>query len=307
MTMDIKKIDEQVNEFKNYTNQYINSADEKTVNGYKDKQAHSLFVMDEALLVDAIFTEYNESFKKLLALESLFHDIGRFEQLKVTGSFRDNELRDYYKNMDDHGDLGAIVIKEHGLLENLIPDVRLYDEEVMKVIKLHSKVNDDLLNGIMRDYILAFKNYDLKELFLSSKSEKEKDILTKVNTSIIQDVDRLDIFRKIVKGIWVPMVTEDRIDPELFELFKQGKLPSMNEIKAAGKWNANVGHLVRMSFINQMSLVPVLMKIRNENLIEKVYNASGNDIVKPAYEYAKEELERAIESSEDGIVVNKRR
>lgn len=33
--------------------------------------------MEEALLVDAIFTEYNGEFKNLLALESLFHDIGR--------------------------------------------------------------------------------------------------------------------------------------------------------------------------------------------------------------------------------------
>ena len=228
-------------------------------------------MLDESLLVDAIFTEYNQSFKNLLALESLFHDIGRFEQLRVTGTFKDNELNIFYPRMNDHGDLGAKVISEHDLLKELIPDVRLYDEEVKKVIKLHSKVNNDLLNGIMRDYILSFKNYDLKELFLSNKAAKEREILTNVNTSIIQDVDRLDIFRKIVKGIWVPMTTEDKIDPEIYELFKQGKLPSMNEIKAQGKWNANVGHLVRMSFINQMNLVPVLIKIRDENLIDKVY------------------------------------
>ena len=305
--MDIKNKDEQVKIFKDYTNQYINEADEKTINGHRDKQAHSLFVMDEALLVDALFTEYNPSFKNLLTLESLFHDIGRFEQLKVTGSFRDNELSTHYPNMEDHGDLGSIVIDEHQLLKQLIPNVRIYDEEVKKIIQLHSKVNPDLLNGIMYDYILSFKNYDLKELFLSDKAIKEQEVLSKVNTAIIQDVDRLDIFRKIVKGIWVPMVTEDKIDPELFELFKQGKLPSMNEIKAAGKWNANVGHLVRMSFINQMNLVPVLIKIKNEGLIDKIYSASGNEIVAPAYEFAKDQLDKMINASEDGIIVNKKR
>ena len=173
--------------------------------------------------------------------------------------------------------------------------------------KLHSKVNPALLEGIMRDYLVAFKNYDLKELFLSDKADKERQVLTNVNTSIIQDVDRLDIFRKIVKGIWVPMVTEDKIDPEIYELYKQGKLPTMNEIKAAGKWNPNVGHLVRMSFIDQMNLVPVLVKIREENLIDKIYQASGNDIVLPAYEFAKEQLDKKIEDSDDGIIVNKRR
>ena len=305
--MDIKNIEEQKKEFKDYTDKYISGADEKTIGGYEDKQAHSLFVMEEALLVDALFTEYNDSFKNLLALESLFHDIGRFEQLKVTGSFRDNELSLHYPGMQDHGDLGSVVMDEHGLLKKLIPDIRIYDEEVRKVIELHSKINPNLLNDIMRDYLLVFKNYDLRELFLSEKAKKEQETLTKVNTAIIQDVDRLDIFRKIVKGIWVPMVTDEKVDPELFELFKQGKLPSMNEIKKAGKWNANVGHLVRMSFVNQMNLVPVLIKIRNENLIDKIYLASGNDIVLPAYEYAKEQLDIAINNSEDGIVVNRKR
>jgi len=106
--MNIKKVEEQKEIFKEYTNNYIEKADENSIGGYKDKQAHSLFVMDESLLIDALFTEYNESFKNLLALESLFHDIGRFEQLKVTGSFRDNELSAYYPGMIDHGDLGSV-------------------------------------------------------------------------------------------------------------------------------------------------------------------------------------------------------
>ena len=305
--MNIKKVEEQKKIFKEYTDCYIEKADEKTKGGYADKQLHSIFVMDEALLIDAIFTEYNEQFRNLLALESLFHDIGRFEQLRVTGSFKDNELSSYYPNMADHGDLGSTIIGGHGLLKDLIPDIRLYDEEVKKVIKLHSKINPNLLNGIMREYIEAFKNYDLRDLFLSNKNSEERKALTNVNTAIIQDVDRLDIFRKIVKGIWVPMATDQKIDPELFELFKQGKLPTMNEIKAVGKWNTNVGHLVRMSFINQMNLVPVLIKIREENLIDKIYQVSGNDVVLPAYEYAKELLDKTIENSDDGIIVSKKR
>ncbi len=305
--MDIKNIEEQKEIFKKYTDKYIENADEQKIGGYVDKQNHSVFVMDEALLTDALFTEYNPSFKNLLALESLFHDIGRFEQLKVTGTFKDNELKDFYPNMEDHGDLGSQIIVEHELLKELIPNVRIYDEEVQKVIKLHSKVNPDLLEGIMRDYIVSFKNYDLSELFLSNNASKEREVLTKVNTSIIQDVDRLDIFRKIVKGIWTPMATNDKIDPEIFELFKQGKMPNMNDIKAAGKWNSNVGHLVRLSFINQMNLVPVLIKIRNENLIDQVYNATGNNIVADAYEVAKEQLDKKIENTDDGIIVRKTR
>ena len=304
--MNLKNIDEQKNIFNEYADRYINSADEQKINGYIDKKNHSVFVLEEAMLIDALFTEYNDSFKNLLALESLFHDIGRFEQLKVTSSFKDNEIKDFYSNMNDHGDLGSEIIKTDGLLKKLIPDVRIYDEEVQKVIKAHSKINPEILNSIMMDYIKAFKNYDLKELFLSSKADKEKEILFATNTSIIQDVDRLDIFRKIVKGIWIPATTNDVIDNEIFQMFLENRLPSMNEIKQMGKWNSNVGHLVRLSFINQMNLIPVLKKVREENLLEKIYEVHGKpQILSSAYEAALEKLDKAISSSEDGVIVSK--
>lgn len=298
-------IEEQKKVFENYADSYINNADESKINGYIDKKNHSIFVMDEALLTDALFTNYNESFKNLLALESLFHDIGRFEQLKVTGTFNDNEIKNFFPKLEDHGDLGAEIIKQHELLKELNPNTSIYDEEIQKVIRQHSKLNPEILNLIMREYIESFRNYDLKDLFLSSKAEKEREVLSATNIAIIQDVDRLDIFRKIVKGIWVPLTTEEEIDPELFELFRKGKLPTMNEIKQMGKWNANVGHLVRMSFINQMNLVPTLMKIRNEGLIDKIYGIHGNSIVQPAYEIAKENLDRIIEESSDSVIVRR--
>ena len=76
--MDIKDIESQKKVFIDYANKFINDNDVSKINGYIDKQNHSLFVLDEAMLTDALFTKYNESFKNLLALESLFHDIGRF-------------------------------------------------------------------------------------------------------------------------------------------------------------------------------------------------------------------------------------
>lgn len=304
--MDIKDTVSQKKVFMDYTNKFINENDETKINGYIDKQNHSLFVLDEAMLTDALFTNYNDSFKNLLALESLFHDIGRVRQLKETGSFKDTDLKNYYPNMVDHGDLGKVVMNEENLLKELIPNIRIYDEEVTKVIGAHAKVNPELLDSILIDYIKAFRNYDLSELFTSNNATKEREVLFATNTSIIQDVDRLDIFRKIVKGIWVPMATTDEIDKNVLELFKQGKLPLMSELKDAGLWNANVGHLVRLSFINQMNLVPVLIKIRNENLIDKVFEKTGNDIVAPAYEEAKKMLDDAINSSDDGILVRRK-
>lgn len=301
----IKNIEEQKQIFGNYTDTYISTAEDTKINGYIDKRNHSLFVLEEALLTDALFTNYNDSFKNLLALESLFHDIGRFEQLKVTGSFNDNSIKNFYNNMNDHGDLGSEIIESHGLLNELIPDIRTYDAEVQKVISAHAKVNPEILGDIELDYLRAFKNYDLKDLFGSNNATKQKQVLFATNTAIVQDVDRLDIFRKIVKGIWLPEVTQEKIDDDIFQMFVENRLPSMNELKSQGRWHSNIGHLVRMSFINQMNLVPVLIKIRNENLIDKIYQINGNEVVKPAYDYAKEMIDKKIEETEDGILVNR--
>jgi hypothetical protein len=284
----------------------LGNPDEKTPR-YEDKLTHSLFVMDEALNVDAIFTRYSVNYKNLLVIESLFHDIGRFEQMKVTGTFADIEIPKFYPGIKDHGDLGARVLKDDGLLEKLIPDVRLYDEEVQRVISNHSKITTNTLNRDILNYIRIFSTYDLQELFMSDKTEKERNALNRINTAIVQDVDRLDIFRKIVKGIWVPMTVDKSVDAEVWKLFKEGRLPSIEELKKQGKWNANVGHLVRMSFINQMNLVPVLIRIREENLIDRIYETTGNNgsYVQEAYEIAKEEIDKKIEDSEDGIIIRK--
>ena len=294
--------------FKEYVQDgFINNSTEEKKPRYEDKLTHSLFVMDEALLVDALFTKYSPNYRNLLAINALFHDIGRFEQMRVTGTFFDPEIPKFYPGMKDHGDLGARLMSKEGLLKKLIPDVRLYDEEVKKVIEDHSKVSSERLNRTILNYIQVFSSYDLEEIFMSNKTENEIDALRKINTAIVQDVDRLDIFRKIIKGIWVPMTVDESIDPEIWKLFKEGKLPTIEEIKRQGKWNANVGHLVRMSFINQMNLVPVLMRIRDENLIDKVYMTTGENgkHVEDAYLFAKEELDRKIDESEDGIIIQK--
>lgn len=286
---------------------YLKNAEEEKRPKYEDKLTHSLFVMDEALGVDAIFTKYSPNYRNLLVIESLFHDIGRFEQMKVTGTFADIEIPKFYPGMKDHGDLGAQVIDEHGLLPQIIPDVRILDEEVQRVIRDHSKVTQNGLNRDLLNYIRVFSTYDLYELFSSDKTQGEVDALSRINTAIVQDVDRLDIFRKIVRGIWVPATVTDGIDPELWRQFKEGKLPTIEEIKKTGKWNANVGHLVRLSFISQMNLVPVLVKIREEGLIDKIYATTGENgpHVQEAYELAKEEIDRKIRESEDGIIITR--
>lgn len=290
--------------FDTYTSQFIN--DKSKLTGYIDKYFHSYFVRDEALSIDKIFTRYNDDFKSLLEIESLFHDIGRFKQLELTGNFVDEHLKKTCSGIADHGDLGSLIMKDYNLLTSLFPKERIFDEEIIKVIQLHSKNNLDLAPYIKGEYIKRFKNYGLKELLESEEAKEEKMALTSINTAIIQDADRLDIFRKIVKGIWMPESCSDEIKKEVWDLFKKGQLPSMSGLRKMGLWNPNVGHLVRMNFVNQMLLVPELQKIKAENLIEKVYMMSGSELVRPAYDFAKERINTLINESEDKILVKRR-
>lgn len=46
--------------------------------------------------------------------------------------------------------------------------------------------------------------------FLNQIMPKRKDVLFATNMAIIKDVDRLDIFRKIVKRIWISMIKDDK-------------------------------------------------------------------------------------------------
>ena len=52
-------------------------------------------------------------------------------------------------------------------------------------------------------------------------------------------------------------------------------------------------------------LINILMKVRDEKLLDKIYEIHGNEYVEPAYEFTKKLLEERIEQSEDGILVKK--
>ena len=301
--MDIINIKKQRKIFIDYPNKYVAECDKEKLSMYMDKINHSVRVLESALSVDKEFTKYNDSFIRLLALESLFHDIGRFEQLKVTNTFDDFYVSKYFSNIFDHGDLGSLLLIKHHLLYYLIPSKRVYDEDIRNIVKFHSKMNNSL--DIDMNCIVKFRDLDLNDVF-KPNMEYERKNLFNVNLAIIQDTDRLDIYRKIVEGIIVPKSTNQVIEPELLKLYKTDSLPSMHTIKQMNRWNPNIGHLVRLNFINQTNLIPVLLRIKNENLIDKMYDVIGNSVLKDVYEIAKEKLDERINNTEDGILVKRK-
>ena len=95
------------------------NADKNRVMLLDSKVIHTMNVVQDGTTV-AEKLHLDDSFKKMIQIALLNHDIGRFTQVKTTGNFNDNELTLW----SDHGELGADILKS-GLINKMIPDTRI--------------------------------------------------------------------------------------------------------------------------------------------------------------------------------------
>lgn len=139
--------------FKEFLEQY----DDKEHVSFKLKVVHTYHVSENARKI-AEKLNLNEEDIELAELIGLLHDIGRFEELKIT-----NELNSIKFNHAMHG---SKMLFEQGLIKNFIED-RQYDEIIKKAIENHSKL----------------------------EIEKGLDERTLLHSKIIRDTDKLDNYR----------------------------------------------------------------------------------------------------------------
>lgn len=139
--------------FKEFIEQY----DDKEHVSFKLKVVHTYHVSENARKI-AEKLNLNEEDIELAELIGLLHDIGRFEELKIT-----NELNSVKFNHAMHG---SKMLFEQGLIKNFIED-RQYDEIIKKAIENHSKL----------------------------EIEKGLDERTLLHSKIIRDADKLDNYR----------------------------------------------------------------------------------------------------------------
>lgn len=139
--------------FKNFLEQY----DDKEHVSFKLKVVHTYHVAENARKI-AEELKLNEEEIELAELIGLLHDIGRFEELKIT-----NELNSVKFN---HAMYGSKMLFEQGLIKNFIED-RKYDEIIKKAIENHSKL----------------------------EIEKGLDERALLHSKIIRDADKLDNYR----------------------------------------------------------------------------------------------------------------
>jgi len=98
------------NWFKNYINNFYGE-NEKLNNEIKLRELHSLKVVSNVKEI-AELVIVNKDLISLAELAALFHDIGRFEQFKIYGTFDD-------KISIDHAELGVNILRENKVLDNL--------------------------------------------------------------------------------------------------------------------------------------------------------------------------------------------
>ena len=301
-----------INKKASYFDEYF-SLIKKHEKMHKVKVTHSIDVAYDSKRVGLDLNLFNEENIKILWTTGLLHDIGRFMQLRHTGTFKDIESfsGDNFGNITDHGRLGERILITDEIIKLFYPFTRMYDEFIGKVVSNHyeSRIKDYPINiddNTFRIYTLSEIIKDRENGRQSSYEEYNKLISWYVK--IIQDVDRLDILKQVERGDFVPQLSNDKkdnIDQQVYDLFYNGKYINMNELKRQGLWNCNVGQLLRWSFIYQLTLVGTIKNIKNLNLLEKIWDKNPIENLKPGYEFILSLMDALIETSPDGIYVDK--
>lgn len=172
----------------------------------------------------------------LAELIGLLHDIGRFEQVRIFGSFSD-------ETTVDHANKGVEILFEQGQIRNFVDD-RSYDQLIQKAVRNHNK-------------------------FEIEKGLTDKEML---QCKIIRDSDKLDIFRAFLEEkledvvhMETSDVSKEILSPQFVEDFKKEKLLVFSNCKT------NMDFLVAiMAFIYELNFRESLKIIEENGFIQKL-------------------------------------
>ena len=222
-------IEEAKKAFKEYAKKY-NPEDEKI----KIKIAHIQRVARNSKRI-AQNLKLSQEDIELAELIGLLHDIGRFEQVRLHHTFVD-------KDSINHGEYGAKILFEDGLIRKFI--------------------NDDRFDKIIKLAIINHNRADIEE------GLTEREIL---HAQIIRDADKTDIFSVLVSGdkkaIWEKAdLSDDKISDEIYREFVEEKRINYKERKTSA--DILVSHFCYVYDLN----FPETRKIIKENkYIDKLY------------------------------------
>ncbi|MBD3353773.1 MAG: HD domain-containing protein [Candidatus Lokiarchaeota archaeon] len=188
----------------------------------------------------------SEQDKRIAEFIALFHDLGRFEQVRRFDTFSDAESM-------DHGDYAVEILKEFKLLEPLNIETQTI---IYKSIKYHNKFK----------LPLADRN---KNQF------SEREILF---IKLIRDADKIDIFRVIMETffdhskdeankILINLRLEDEISTKVFNDFINDKIISKSDIKYLNDYK-----ILILSWIHDLNFPRTIQLFVEKNYFMSVAN-----------------------------------
>lgn len=242
--------------FKDYTNQF-KLKKEKDQKNIDLKIKHSWRVTTDMWEIISSMKLQKED-KYLAQIIALYHDIGRFKQYQKHRTFSDYDS-------EDHGDLGAEVIKEN----NLIADLSLKKQDIIyKAVREHNKAELKKEN---------FKNKE--ELFFAR---------------LIRDADKLDIFnifverykKKSQKDYIIKLLDEPKISDDIYNKALKGEAINYDQLQTI-----NDLKIMQLAWIYDINFKETKNIIKKRKYLEFIYNSMDkNQKIEKLYKIIKREL-----------------
>jgi HD domain len=222
------------NIFLNYTDTFLTDNAEFDKNIILKKE-HSLLVSHECHQL-AKAELFSPRISALIEIAGLFHDIGRFEQLREFSTFVD------CKSID-HGDLGCEVLAKTNMLAEL-------PEKDQKIIFASTKVHNKrtLSKGFDEETLLVIK--------------------------AIRDADKLDIMRvllneyakgKLDETVILHLEESDDISPNVLANLEQGENPNIADFRTLTDFK-----LAQLAWIYDLNYKHSLNEFKNRKIYEQI-------------------------------------
>lgn len=244
-------LDHCVSVFSEFTNAYL-SGDEKQDELYRLKIGHTMNVLSNAS--EILEREGVDGRTALLCqLGALFHDIGRFPQLKQYNTFRDREST-------NHGRLGVLTLRSLSLSDRL-------SEEDLRIIRI------------------AIGQHNLKTL----NPRLPHPLSTPVH--VVRDADKIDILRLIIEHfsksedknpIITHGVTDDpgKYSSTIYDQIISGYPGDYKDIQYANDfmlialgWTSTLGFKSSLKIIQERNLINQIAEILpKDNKIQNLIN-----------------------------------
>ena len=192
------------------------------------KKNHTLRVVENSDFL-AKSLHLSEEDRELAKIIALFHDIGRFSQIKQFGNMHDYETL-------NHAELGAHILFEEGMISKFVED-RKYDSIIKKAILIHNQ-------------------YQIpQEVFT------ERELL---HIKMIRDADKMDSFYgKAIDDIYaISQVTKEEVEnstisEHIYEcILNQKTIISKERVTPADIWVSYLAFVFDFNY--SFSLIPIL-------------------------------------------------